>query len=314
MVASLLLVSTLALRVPPPRMAASSPIGFIGIGIMGDGMARCLLNANCDLVVWNRREEKSKALQAEAPAAVKIAETPADVVRACERTYVMLPTPEACAEVYSMSGGILEGISTGKAVIDCATLEPSDMERLDALVTGAGGRFAEAPVSGSKVPAEQGALIFMVAGDENLYKEAAAELDAMGKASVYCGAVGAATKMKLVVNMVMGAQLAAVAEGVALAEALGLPAEQVPHVLDNGAMASPMLKLKGPKMAASEHAPNFPLKWMQKDLRFALATAESVAQPLPVAAAANAAYVRAVAAGSGDLDFSAVVETCRPRG
>ena len=86
------------------------------------------------------------------------------------------------------------------------------------------------------------------------------------------------------------------------------------RVLELGAMSSPMLKLKGPKMAASEHAPNFPLKWMQKDLRFALATAESVAQPLPVAAAANAAYVRAVAAGSGDLDFSAVVETCRPRG
>ena len=157
MPASLLLVSTLALRVPPPRMAASSPIGFIGIGIMGDGMARCLLGAGCELVVWNRREEKSKALQAEAPAAVKIAASPADVVRACERTYVMLPTPEACAEVYSMSGGILEGVSAGKAVIDCATLEPSDMERLDALVTGAGGRFDEAPVSGSKVPAEQGA-------------------------------------------------------------------------------------------------------------------------------------------------------------
>ena len=145
-----LVLTSLALRVPPPRMAASSPIGFIGIGIMGDGMARCLLGAGCELVVWNRREEKSKALQAEAPAAVKIAATPADVVRACERTYVMLPTPEACAEVYSMSGGILEGVTTGKAVIDCATLEPSDMERLDALVTGAGGRFAEAPVSGSK--------------------------------------------------------------------------------------------------------------------------------------------------------------------
>ena len=188
-----LVLTSLALRVPPPRMAASSPIGFIGIGIMGDGMTRCLLNANCDLVVWNRREEKSKALQAEAPAAVKIADQPADVVRACERTYVMLPTPEACAEVYSMKNGILEGVSSGKAVIDCATLEPSDMERLDALVTGAGGRFAEAPVSGSKVPAEQGALIFMVAGDETLYKEAGAELDAMGKASVYCGAPGAAT-------------------------------------------------------------------------------------------------------------------------
>ena len=134
MAASLLLVSTFALRVPPPRMAASSPIGFIGIGIMGEGMARCLLNADCELVVWNRREEKSKALQAEAPAAVKIAETPADVVRACERTYVMLPTPEACAEVYSMSGGILEGVSAGKAVIDCATLEPADMERWSPVV------------------------------------------------------------------------------------------------------------------------------------------------------------------------------------
>ena len=294
-----------------------APVGFIGLGIMGQGMARCLLSSGTPLHVWSRRSEVSEALAAEEElgASVTVASSPAAVIAACERTYLMLSTPESCEQVYTQEGGVLDGVIAGKQLVDCATLRPEDMASLAARVRERGGTFLEAPVSGSKAPAAQGQLIFMTAGDEDTYKQSALELEAMGKLSVFCGReVGLATKMKLCVNMVMGAQLAAISEGLALADDLGLDLGDVQAVLDSGAMASPMLKLKGPLMAKREFATAFPLKYALKDLRFALKLAGELEQPLPlpVSAAATAAYTEAdEGAGLGESDFSAVHEVVR---
>ena len=206
----------------------AAPVGFIGLGIMGQGMARRLASSGQPLHVWTRGATAASALASEHPGAVTVAESPAAVVEACSRTYLMLSTPDACEEVYSMRRGVLEGVSDGKALIDCATLRPEDMAALAERVHERGGSFVEAPVSGSKAPAANGALIFMCAGDEETFRSAEAELAAMGKFTVFCGTtVGAASKMKLVVNLVMGTQLAALAEGLALASALGLSSEDV---------------------------------------------------------------------------------------
>lgn len=156
------------------------PTGFIGLGIMGQGMARCLLNAGMPLHVWNRSPGACTALYEESQQtangpAVTIAKSPAEVVRACEKTFVMLSTPEACFSVYEMQGGILEGVSEQTKLIDCATLRPEDMVKLSSAVESRGGRFLEAPVSGSKVPAEKGALIFMTAGDQGVFESCSAE-------------------------------------------------------------------------------------------------------------------------------------------
>ena len=103
-----------------------------------------------------------------------------------------------------MEGGILDGVVAGKCVVDCATLAVEDMQRLSTQVIAKGGQFLEAPVSGSKGPAAQGQLIFLCGGDEALYAKCAKELDTMGKAKFFFGAVGAGTRMKLCVNMVRG--------------------------------------------------------------------------------------------------------------
>jgi len=277
--------------------------------------------------VWSRDSSACTALEAEAAdggPAVTVAASPKDVVEACERTYVMLPTPDACHELYHREDGVLAGVSDGKAVIDCATLRVEDMEELSEAVHRRGGLFCEAPVSGSKGPAATGQLVFMVAGDEDVYTAAAAEWDAMGKAAIYCGAVGKGTQLKLVVNMVMGTQLAAIAEGLALGRTLGLDGAVLQDVLEQGAMASPMLKLKGPLMAAGDYAANFPLKYALKDLEFALDEAraaasdgedaeveEEVEAMLPVSSAATGLFVEANEAGLGDLDFAAVYETLK---
>jgi 3-hydroxyisobutyrate dehydrogenase-like beta-hydroxyacid dehydrogenase len=132
---------------------------------------------------------------------------------------------------YNAKKVILAGVSPGKIVIDCATWTPHRMVDIERQVAARGGKFLEAPVSGSKGPAEAGSLIFLCAGDKTVFEGAKRELDAMGKSSFYFGPVGKGTEMKLVVNMVMGATMAAFAEGLALSQALDLPCDRLLEVL-----------------------------------------------------------------------------------
>ena len=295
----------------PATMAAAAPVGFIGLGIMGLGQARNLLRSGRSLVVWNRSVEKSEAFAAEELAAgkVTVAASAAEVVEKCSLTYSMLSTLEASHAVFP---SVLERVSAGKSIVDCATLTPERMAEMSAAVKGAGGSFLEAPVSGSKGPAEQGALIFLTAGDEAVKEAATADFDAMGKATFYFGEeVGRGSKMKLVVNMIMGIQLNALAEGVALTEASDLPVDDLLKILSLGAMNSPMINLKGPGMAKRSYdPPQFPLKHAQKDMRFALALADDLGKGLPVAAASNEVYKRA-RTEHGESDFAAVAEASR---
>uniref|UniRef100_A0A6V1X3J8 6-phosphogluconate dehydrogenase NADP-binding domain-containing protein n=1 Tax=Heterosigma akashiwo TaxID=2829 RepID=A0A6V1X3J8_HETAK len=286
----------------------SGEIGFIGLGIMGLGMAKNLVKAGRSLVVWNRDVSKSEAFVLEFGG--QIAGSAKEVIERCEITYSMLSTLEASDAVFLGEGGALSGISAGKCLIDCATLTPEKMMETGSAVAAAGGTFLEAPVSGSKGPAEQGTLIFLCGGSRELYDRVKADLEAMGKADYFLGAVGAGSRMKLVVNMVMGGMMNCLAEGLALADAADLPLGDLVQILDQGAMSNPMFRMKGPKMAAGDHAPNFPLKHQQKDMRFAVELGDRLGVALPVAAAANEAFKRARPA-HGDLDFSAVYETTK---
>ena len=300
-------LSTTALTTPPR--------GFIGLGIMGEGMVSQLLQAGTPVHVWSRNAAVCEKFKAEHDpnSLLTIEDSPRAVMNACERTYLMLSTPEVCEEVYTMPGGILEGVEPGKQLVDCATLRPNDMASLAERVSAKGGAFLEAPVSGSKGPAATGTLIFMAAGEQAVYEAAADDLGAMGKLSVYCGQeVGMATKMKLVVNLIMGTQLAAIAEGMALAEGLGLSAEDLQSVLDNGAMASPMVKLKGPLMASSNYSPAFPLKYALKDMKFALGLEEASKLPMTASKAATAAFDQANQnIELSESDFCAIMEMAR---
>ena len=135
---------------------------------VGEGMVRRLINtAGRNVVVWNRSSEKCEALATEAGAdRVKIAKDPAEVIETCSIIYLMLSTPEAVRSVYDMERGVFAGVSAGKCLIDCATLAVEDFLYLNEGVTKRGGRFLEAPVSGSKGPAAAGQLIFLCGGDE----------------------------------------------------------------------------------------------------------------------------------------------------
>jgi 3-hydroxyisobutyrate dehydrogenase-like beta-hydroxyacid dehydrogenase len=133
----------------------SGPIGFIGLGIMGKGMARNLITKiPGDYVVWNRSAAASEELAAAFPGKVTIAATAAEVVAKCNLTYSMLSTMEASEAVFDGDAGLISGICAGKTVVDCATLTPERMMKISDEIKGRGGCFLEAPVSGSKIPAE----------------------------------------------------------------------------------------------------------------------------------------------------------------
>jgi 3-hydroxyisobutyrate dehydrogenase-like beta-hydroxyacid dehydrogenase len=288
--------------------SSEDAVGFVGLGIMGEGMARNLLKDGRSLMVWNRSPGKAEALAEEFPGKVAVAATPQEVVESCGLTYAMLSTPAVVHEVYEMGGGLLSGVQDGKAIVDCATLAVEDMQRIAAQVAERGGVFLEAPVSGSKGPAATGNLIFLAGGDQALFDSIAEDLEAMGKSSFYLGEVGAGTRMKLCVNMAMSTMLAGYGEALSLAQAAGLDPRQLLDVMELGVCASPLLAGKGAKMVDGDHDTNFPLKHAEKDMRLAVELGASNNLALPLATAADAAMQAAMDAGRADQDFSAVFE------
>mmetsp|Transcript_11437 Transcript_11437/g.24125 ORF Transcript_11437/g.24125 Transcript_11437/m.24125 type:complete len:365 (+) Transcript_11437:57-1151(+) len=263
-----------------------SSIGFIGLGIMGEGMAGCLLSNDVagtketPLVVWNRTPSKCTKLKEKYPDKnIVVKESAKDVIESCEITFSMLSTPEASKAVFEAPTGVLAGVTAGRAVIDCATLAESDMKRMKDQVESKGGTFLEAPVSGSKGPAHTGQLIFLCAGSKSLFDEESVQsaFKAMGKATHFFGSeVGYGTRAKLVVNSLMGTMMAAFGESLALAESVGLNGEKMLEVIGQGAIQSPMYALKGPKMLKKDHAPNFPLQHAHKDMKLAVDMAKGV--------------------------------------
>ncbi|CAO2840215.1 unnamed protein product [Amaranthus hypochondriacus] len=288
----------------------SGRVGFLGIGIMGSPMAQNLIKAGCDVTVWNRTKSKCDPLIS---LGAVYKPSPEDVAASCDVTFAMLADPESAVDVACGEHGAANGMGPGKGYVDVSTVDAETSKLINERITGTGASFLEAPVSGSKKPAEDGQLIFLTAGDQSLYNKVAPLLDIMGKARFYLGDVGKGAAMKLVVNMVMGSMMASFSEGLLLSDKVGLDPSVLVEVISQGAISAPMYKLKGPSMIQSQYPTAFPLKHQQKDLRLALGLAESVSQSIPLAAAANELYKVAKSRGLSDHDFSAVIEALKSK-
>lgn len=286
----------------------SMRIGFLGLGIMGSPMAHNLIKAGCDVTVWNRTRSKCESLL---NIGAKYGSSPENVALTCDVTFSMLADPGSAMEVACGKQGAVHGLGPGKGYVDVSTVDGETSKAIGTAIKATGAQFLEAPVSGSKKPAEEGKLIFLTSGDISLYHEVAPILDIMGKSRFYLGDVGNGAAMKLVVNMIMGSMMASFSEGMILGQKLGLDPSVLVEVISQGAISAPMFSMKGPSMVKASYTPAFPLKHQQKDLRLALAMAEQVSQPTPVAAAANELYKVAKSHGLGEEDFSAVIEALK---
>lgn len=280
--------------------------GFLGLGIMGAPMAANLVRAGHELTVWNRTPGKCAPL---VELGAQQAATAAEAVAASDITFAMLADPAAAERVVFDSAGVLEGMSAGKGYVDMSTVDEITSRNIAAGIRAAGGRFLEAPVSGTRKPAEDGTLIILAAGSEPLYDEAAPLLDLLGKKRLYLGEVGQAARMKLVVNMIMGGMMSSFCEGLALGAKGGLESGAILDVLAAGALANPMFAGKGNLIVQGDFSPAFPLKHMQKDLRLAVELGDILGQSLPSAGAANKVFTRARTEDLGDEDFCAVFKT-----
>ncbi|XVF26952.1 hypothetical protein REPUB_Repub14bG0064600 [Reevesia pubescens] len=288
----------------------SGRVGFLGLGIMGSPMAQNLIKAGCDVTVWNRTKSRCDPLIS---LGAKYRSSPEEVAANCDVTFAMLSDPESAIDVACGKNGAVSGMVPGKGYVDVSTVDGATSKLINGHIKATGALFLEAPVSGSKKPAEDGQLIFLTAGDRSLYDSVAPLLDIMGKSRFYLGEVGNGAAMKLVVNMIMGSMMASFSEGLLLSKKVGLDPSVLVEVVSQGAISAPMYSLKGPSMVKSNYPTAFPLKHQQKDLRLALGLAESVSQSTPIAAAANELYKVAKSYGLSDEDFSAVIEALKAK-
>lgn len=275
---------------------------------MGSPMAQNLIKAGCDVTVWNRTKSKCDPL---INLGAKYKPSPEEVAASCDVTFAMLADPDTAVDVAFGKHGAANGMAPGKGYVDVSTVDVASSKLISEHIKATGASFLEAPVSGSKKPAEDGQLIFLTAGDKALYEKVGPLLDIMGKSKFYLGDVGQGAAMKLVVNMIMGSMMASFSEGLLLSEKVGLDPSVLVEVVSQGAISAPMYSMKGPSMVQSNYPTAFPLKHQQKDLRLALGLAETVSQPIPIAAAANELYKVAKSRGLSDLDFSAVIEALK---
>jgi 3-hydroxyisobutyrate dehydrogenase-like beta-hydroxyacid dehydrogenase len=283
-------------------------VGYLGMGIMGSAMAGRLVDAGFPTTVWNRSKDKCAAL---AEKGAKVANTPKEAVESCGIVFACTSDPASARSVVFGENGVLAGMGPGKKYVDMSTVDEECSKEIAAAITAKGGIFLEAPVSGSKGPALQGQLVILSAGSQELKEEAQPMFDVLGKRTFFLGEVGAGARMKIVVNMMMGINMVALCEGLSVGVKSGLSGSDILEVVKEGAIACPMYGLKGPLMMAGNYATAFPLKHEQKDMRLAVGLGDEVAQPLPLAAAANEAFKSAMAAGRGDDDFSAVFESVK---
>lgn len=279
-------------------------VGFVGLGIMGSAMALNLVKAGFSVTVWNRSADKCRAL---VDVGAVAAETPRAVAECSDIVIAMMANTLAVQSVRDGKEGIIAGLKPGKGYVDMSTVDAETSILSASRAHEVGALFLEAPVAGSRKPAEDATLTIMAAGDRELYESSLPILEKLGRKILFLGETGNASRMKLANNLVMGGMLTALCEGMALAAASGLDAAQFLEVLDAGAVSNPMFRLKGPQIAAQGEFPAaFPLKHMQKDLRLALRLAEETGQPLFATATINELFKSALAEGLGDSDFAAV--------
>lgn len=279
-------------------------IGFIGLGIMGSRMAANLIKKGYELVVHNRTRSKAEPLLS---SGAVWADTPRDVGERVNILFTMLSKPDAVAEVALLGkNAFLPQMPKNSIWVDCSTVNPSFSKLMAIESKERGVRFIDAPVGGSKGPAEQGQLLFFVGGDKKDIDEVRPILDAMGKAVFHMGGTGMGSAMKMVNNLILGHAMVGFCEAVSLGESLGIPKDKIFDTLSASPVIAPFLMMKKSKMLESRFEPEFPLQWMHKDLHLAAETAYETSATLPAAGIVKELFGMAIRNGWGEEDFSAV--------
>ncbi len=256
----------------------SERVGFVGLGIMGQGMARNLLKNGFAVRVWNRTASKIEALVADGAEA---ASSPADVAAHCDIVVTCVSdTPDVEAVILGEQG-IIQTAKPGSLVIDCSTISPQATREIAAQLQAKEIHMLDAPVSGGSEGAAKGTLTIMVGGSEADFQRAHPILQAMGKTITHIGEVGTGQVVKLVNQVLVVGNCLAMSEALLLAEAGGVDLQKTFDAISQGAAGSWMFTNRAPQIMRRDWRPGFTIALQQKDLRLVLDAADELGVPLP---------------------------------
>ena len=250
-------------------------IGFIGIGIMGSGMAANLVGAGHDVVVWNRTRSKAEAVEG-----ASVAETPRELFERCDIIMVCVSDTPDVVDLFEGGHGLLDAVRPGQLIVDHSTISPSETIRLGTMVAERDAAWIDAPVSGGSEGAARGTLSIMIGGDAGAVERARPYLEAFGTTITHVGGLGDGQTVKLVNQILVVVNQLAVSEALVFAEAAGLDLPRTLDAVSGGAAGSWMLSNRGPQMIPDDWRPGFTIDLQQKDLRLVLERADQLGVPV----------------------------------
>ncbi|MGI8910879.1 MAG: NAD(P)-dependent oxidoreductase [Rubrobacteraceae bacterium] len=290
-------------------MANGTTVAVLGTGIMGAAMARNLVSAGMEVRAWNRSREKAEPLTEDG---ATVADTPAEAAAGADFLVTMLPDAGVTAE--AVGDGVLPALSEGGTWLQTGTVGIEGNDRLAALAGEAGVAYVDAPVLGTKEPAEQGQLIVLASGPEEVRERCGPVFDAIGGKTLWLGPAGAGSRLKLVTNNWIAGLLGVLGETIAFAETLGVDPERFLDVIEGGPLNAPYAQMKGRMMIEEEFPASFSLKLARKDVALMLDAAKSEGLRLALTEAVAERYDAAIEAGHGEEDMAAVYEAVRTKG
>jgi 3-hydroxyisobutyrate dehydrogenase len=256
----------------------SEAVGYVGLGIMGMGMARNLLKAGFPLSVWNRTASKAEALAAEGATARA---TPAEVAANSDIIVICVSDTPDVETVLLGDNGIIHGVKPGSLVIDCSTISPQATQAMAEKLAAKGVQMLDAPVSGGSEGAAKGTLSIMVGGAAEDFERAMPVFKAMGKTITHVGGTGAGQTVKLVNQVLVVGNCLAMCEALLLAQAGGVDLKKTYDAISQGAAGSWMFTNRAPQIINRDWRPGFMVSLQQKDLRLVLEAADQLGVPLP---------------------------------
>ena len=280
-------------------------IGFIGLGVMGRPMAGHLQAGGHDLLIVRRSGPPPTELVS---GGAIVLESPSEVARKADVIILMLPDTPDVESVLFGSGGVADGLSPGKTVIDMSSINPLSTKSFAAKIAGLGCDYLDAPVSGGEVGAKAASLTIMVGGDEAAFAKLTPLLSLMGRSITRIGEAGVGQTTKVANQIIVALTIEAVAEGLLFASKAGADPALVREALLNGFAASRVLEVHGARMIERKFDPGFRIALHQKDLDLALSGARELGLALPNTATVQALFNACKANGLGDRDHSAMVQ------
>lgn len=279
-------------------------IGYIGLGIMGKAMARNILKAGFEVVVYNRSRAAMEELAAEGAV---LAASPAEVAVQVDIVFTNLPDSPDVEKVALGSGGVIEGAHPGLIFVDNSTIKPGAARHIAEKLGAVGIRCLDAPVSGGDIGAREGTLTIMVGGPAEVLEEVHPVLEAIGKTITHIGDAGAGQVAKAANQIMVAAQMVAMGELLIFAQKAGADPRKVIEAIRGGAAQCWTLDVKPQRLFDGNRRPGFKASMMAKDLNIVLETARQYGVPLPSSAANTQLFNAMLENGMAELDNSAVL-------